>query len=360
MEKRIIQSQEEFDAIKEVKADEEVIFEASKIRIPHIINNYGILRLKGEIDSSWDNRYIVSRENALTEIVAWASSQVHNVARASSQVHNVAWESSQVHNEAWESSQVHNEARESSQVHNEAWENSKVHNVARASSQVHNVAWASSQVHNEAWENSQVHNEARASSQVHNVARASSQVHNVARENSQVHNVAWSHAVITSLGNCNSLELHGYAVAVLPQETSVEIKKDETCHVQRFRPIKETYLEREGIPVHDDKVVLYKRVSKVFLTQEGESWQTEWKIGATLEHPNWEPINKECGPSKFHACSRPYFCDEFRSKKDDRYIAIEIAVIDLYEWPNPDYPHKIAFRRGTVLYECNKYGKKIV
>ena len=309
MQKRIIQSQEEFDTIREVKADEEVIFEASKIRIPHIINNYGVLRLKGEIDSSWDNRYIISRENALTEIEAR--------------------ESSQVHNEAWESSQVNNEARASSQVHN----------VARESSQVHNVARESSQVHNEAW--------------------ASSQVHNVARESSQVNNEARGHAVVTFLGNCNSLELHGYAVAVLPQETNVEINMDETCHVQRFQPIKETYIEREGVPVHDGKVVLYKRVSKDFLTQEGQPWQTEWKVGTTLEHPKWEPTKKECGAGKFHACSRPYFCDEFRSEKGDKYIAIEIAVIDLYEWPNPDYPHKVAFWRGAVLYECNRYGKKI-
>src|SRR3990167_2255941 len=66
----------------------------------------------------------------------------------------------------------------------------------------------------------------------------------------------------------------------------------------------------------------------------------------------------ECGEGKFHACSRPYFCDEFRNNNGDKYIAIEIKKDDLYAWPNPVYPHKIAFREGKVLYECDKFGKE--
>lgn len=49
---------------------------------------------------------------------------------------------------------------------------------------------------------------------------------------------------------------------------------------------------------------------------------------------------------------------EFRNLPKDRFIAISIKVADLYEWPNADYPHKIAFREGHVLYECDKFGKK--
>lgn len=79
----------------------------------------------------------------------------------------------------------------------------------------------------------------------------------------------------------------------------------------------------------------------------------------TIEHPTWEPEINECGKGKFHACSRPYFCDEFRDQKEDRYIAIEIQTKDLYEWENAQYPHKIAFRKGKVLYECDKYGIKL-
>jgi hypothetical protein len=106
------------------------------------------------------------------------------------------------------------------------------------------------------------------------------------------------------------------------------------------------------------KVVLYKRVSANFKTQDGTPNDTTWTVGSTLTVPRWD-TNSECGPGKFHACSRPYFCDEFRSKHGDRYIAIEIALDDLHEWKaKPEYPHKIAFRSGTVLYECDRFGNK--
>jgi hypothetical protein len=72
--------------------------------------------------------------------------------------------------------------------------------------------------------------------------------------------------------------------------------------------------------------------------------------------PKWDPTSQECGEGKFHACSRTFFCDEFRSERGDRYVAIEVAVADLHAWKNPTYPHKIAFRTGRVLHECDRYG----
>lgn len=78
-----------------------------------------------------------------------------------------------------------------------------------------------------------------------------------------------------------------------------------------------------------------------------------------LTHPKWSPKDQECGAGKFHACATPYFCDQFRSERGDRYIAIEIAVKDLYAWDGGDYPHKVAFRAGTVLFECDRYGKQL-
>jgi len=33
---------------------------------------------------------------------------------------------------------------------------------------------------------------------------------------------------------------------------------------------------------------------------------------------------------------------------------------DMYVWPNAaNYPHKVAFRKGKVMYECDKMGKKL-
>jgi len=107
------------------------------------------------------------------------------------------------------------------------------------------------------------------------------------------------------------------------------------------------------------KVILYKKVSKDWKTQENTQNETVWIIDKTLEHPKWEPKKEECGPGKFHACSKPYFCDEFRNERGDRYIAIEVNIKDTFAWDNPEYPHKIAFRKGKVLYEVNKLGKKI-
>ncbi|MDR2004094.1 MAG: hypothetical protein LBQ74_13765 [Prevotella sp.] len=126
------------------------------------------------------------------------------------------------------------------------------------------------------------------------------------------------------------------------------------------KEIKTPYLKRFNIPVKENKVILYKRVSSDFKTQEDQRWETIWKVGAKLTHPNWNPSEEECGKGKFHACAKPGWCDEFRNKKGDRYIAIEVHVKDLYEWTdNPNYPTKIAFREGTVLYECDRKGNKI-
>ena len=51
MKKIIISTQSDFDKIKTVAADEEVIFESDKIELKHVITVFGILRLKGEIRS---------------------------------------------------------------------------------------------------------------------------------------------------------------------------------------------------------------------------------------------------------------------------------------------------------------------
>ena len=121
------------------------------------------------------------------------------------------------------------------------------------------------------------------------------------------------------------------------------------------------WLEGQGVKKDKTSVVLFKRVSSEWKTQEGSANETVWAPGSTLELSvaAWSPTNSECGTGKFHACSRPYFCDEFRSNAGDKYVAIRVQVKDLHAWKDPQYPHKIAFRKGTVLYQCDKLGKKI-
>ena len=140
------------------------------------------------------------------------------------------------------------------------------------------------------------------------------------------------------------------------------IKKSKTCTV--IKPVIKKgisgWLEREAIEDRTN-IILYKKVSKEFKTQENTKNETLWIIGSTVEHHNWKPGNEECGEGKFHACSRTYFCDEFRNEKGDRYIEIEVNKKDLYVWKNkPNYPHKIAFRKCKVLREVNRNGKEII
>ncbi len=221
-------------------------------------------------------------------------------------------------------------ARGNSRV--EAWENSRV------------VAWENSTV--VAWENSRV----------------------VAWENSTV--VAWGNSRVEARGNVcvwnqsddSIVTLFAFAVAFLFRKAKAT-RKSKTSTI--IRPVKKAglngWLEDHAIKP-EKSVVLFKRVSKDFLTQEGQSSETNWTPGETRTHADWTPKGQECGAGTFHACARPYFCDEFRSTVGDRYIAIKIDKKDLYAWPEPEpkYPHKIAFRKGTVLYEVDRFGDKIV
>jgi len=122
----------------------------------------------------------------------------------------------------------------------------------------------------------------------------------------------------------------------------------------------EIWLEKEKLEIKDGSVILYKRVSYDFKTQEGTKNETIWSIGTALEHPAWKPDGEECGEGKYHACSRAKFCDGFRNKSGDRYIKLQVRIEDMYAWENPIYPSKIAFRKGIVLGECNKDGIQIL
>jgi hypothetical protein len=194
-----------------------------------------------------------------------------------------------------------------------------------------NKAWGNSSV--EAWENSSV----------------------VAWGNSSV--VAWGQALVRCFSPLIKLAMHGFSILSIPINIDLKFKYEKTCIIQRYDIPK--FLDREGIGEKQKSVILFKRVSSDFKTQEQTKNETPWTVGSTVTHPDWNPTKSECGEGKLHACSRPYFCDEFRSARGDKYVAIKIKVEDLYEWPNADYPHKIAFREGKVLYQCDRFGKEV-
>ena len=274
------------------------------------------------------NSFVEARENSSVE--AWENSSV--VARDNSSV--VARENSSV--VARENSSV--EAKENSSV--VAWENSSV--VARGNSSV--VAWGNSSV--EAWENSSV------------VAWENSSV--VARENSSVE--ARGNVGVHVHSVDVTVRLYMFAVCWALVKSKKIAKKAKTATIIRPKTSKGTkgWLESQGMKQEKTAVTVFKRVSFDLKTQEGTTNETFWEIGKTLEHSTWAPENAECGAGKFHACSRPYLCDQFRNNSGDRYVAIKVQVKDLFSWDAAEaqYPYKIAFRKGTVLYESDRLGKK--
>ena len=173
---------------------------------------------------------------------------------------------------------------------------------------------------------------------------------------------AWGNSFCRNFSPNAKIELCGESIALLQVDGATAIRKSGSAHIiQAPKPAwtVEGWLDREGVLAVDGSGILYKRVSADFKTQETRPWETTWNIGSKLSHSNWQPDSGECGSGKFHACSRPYFCDEFREEKSDVYVAIRVAVADLHAWPNPQYPHKIAFRACVVLYQCDRMGKEI-
>jgi hypothetical protein len=151
--------------------------------------------------------------------------------------------------------------------------------------------------------------------------------------------------------------LWAYSAAHILGDKAKAEAKAKTATIIRPKPLE--WFEANGVK-KTKSVILYKRVSSDFKTQEGTCHETVWPLGKVVEHQDWRPKSSECGEYKFHACSLPYFCDEFRSEKqDDRYIAVQVALKDTYAWPKPQYPHKIAFRKGKVLIECDRFGEPI-
>jgi hypothetical protein len=227
--------------------------------------------------------------------------------------------------------------------------------VARGNSSV--VAWGNSSV--VAWGNSSV--VARENSSV--VARGNSSVvawgnsSVVARENSSVE--AWGNSAVRLSSDYATVALFAFSVCwELAKGKIIKKAKTATVIVPKYKPGVNGWLEKEGIE-KEKEVIVYKRVSSDFKTQEGSKNETLWSIGKKMQHHDYNPEKEECGEGKFHACSRTYFCDEFRKTSDDKYIAISVNPKDMYAWENPQYPHKIAFEKGTVLYECDKKGNKL-
>jgi hypothetical protein len=274
---------------------------------------------------AWGNSTVEALDNSTVEaldnstVEAWGNSTVE------------AWGNSTV--EAWGNSTVralgNSTVRALGNSTVRAWDNSTVRALGNSTVE----AWDNSTV--EAWDNSTVR----------------------AWGNSTVE--AFATACVHLMSPQAQVILFGFAVAFNMVKAVIKLKsKTATIITPKYKKGVEGWFEKNAIE-SKTKVILFKRVSKDFKTQENTSNETKWEIGSNVTCPNWKPEESECGEGKFHACSTPYFCDEFRSVPEDKYIAIEIAKKDLFAWEDPEYPHKIAFREGRVLMEVDNFGKPI-
>jgi hypothetical protein len=319
MKERIITTQKQLDKLVEVKSGESVTIDA-ELRLGQIVKVYGSLTINKKVDCNWyDNRYFEAWGSATVR--AWGSATV----RASGSATVRAWGSATV--EASGSATV----RASGSATVRAWGSATVRAwgsaTVRAWGSATVRAWGSATVR--AWGSATV--EASGSATVRGISDG---------------------IKVTLLAFAVCFQMPGHKFSIKASKTATVIKP-------KYASNADEWLENHGIDA-TKKVVLYKRVSQDWKTQENTANETIWEPGMTLEHPSWGPEQAECGPGKFHACDRPWRCDEFRSNRNDRYIAIEINKADLYVWPsNPSYPHKIAFRKGTVLHEVDSFGVKI-
>jgi hypothetical protein len=171
--------------------------------------------------------------------------------------------------------------------------------------------------------------------------------------------VAWGNSSVHSHTDAPVI-LFSFAVAwIFGKSKAVKRSKTATIIRPKWDGSVGGWLNKSGITPSNGFVTLYKRVSMYLKAQESTPNETVWTPGKTLIHPNWNPKVSECGAGKFHACPAPYLCDEFQFMPDDRYVAIKIHKRDLFAWKDPEYTTKIAFRKGSVLYECDSDGKRI-
>jgi hypothetical protein len=118
-----------------------------------------------------------------------------------------------------------------------------------------------------------------------------------------------------------------------------------------------SYFSRFKIKENKGAAIIFKRVSKDYKTQELTENETIWLPGTFVSIPIWQPEKQEGGANKFHGCAFPGWCDLFRKKEGDKYIGISVAVNDFFEWKkSPQYPQKIAFKKGYVIGDCTREG----
>ncbi len=181
------------------------------------------------------------------------------------------------------------------------------------------------------------------------------------RENSRAE--LWGNSRAELWGNSRA-ELWENSRAELRSLFSAAVLRDKNSKAtggkpkQRIALLSQTTEPREwlklvGAQMDGKKTILYKRTSHEFETRNG----IRYLLGTLVEAPDWDP-DPECGGG-LHFCIDPTGCDAFRDGKKDRYVACLVDPKDIVIHACPEYPDKIKAKKCTVLYECDREGKKI-
>ncbi|MFQ5990793.1 MAG: hypothetical protein ACE5NA_00005, partial [Nitrospiraceae bacterium] len=210
-----------------------------------------------------------------------------------------------------------------------AWDHSKV--VARGRSEV--VAWDHSEV--VAWDHSKV--DARGRSEV------------VARGHSKV--VAWNHSKVDARGHskvdagpCVSVRIIGHRGNV---RGGVAIGAVFTA---------EEWVERCGLVVEDDSVILYKAAGSHYKSDYNPDYRYE--IGSEVVAQDWADDGQECGGG-LHFGWSPRVASSFHSGYK-HIVACSVKVSDIATVHDEHrYPDKCRARACTVLYEVDLDGNRL-
>ena len=171
---------------------------------------------------------------------------------------------------------------------------------------------------------------------------------------------AWGSATVRAWDSATKLYGYEDSVFILHNGSSMtSLTNEVTVKVINKPATLDSWISKKCVQYTSEDAIIYKRVSSDFKTQEGTKNETLWIVGCQIEVPNWTPDKEECGEGKFHACDKPWHCDEFRSNIGDKYIAIKVRREDMKFWPNGFYPNKVAFKKGFVMYECDIDGNEI-
>ncbi len=171
----------------------------------------------------------------------------------------------------------------------------------------------------------------------------------VLKENS--HAVLWGNSHAELWGNSHAVGRSPYTTGIIKSETAK--MQGGNIHGTQIIPARQ-WLEKCGVEIKRDYVILFKSVKKDFTTNNNISFKPRTRHIA----PDWDAnFKEECGKG-IHYCPTVAQARYFRD--EGVYIACRVKVSDMASLPAyARYPDKIRAKGGYALYRVNENGEKI-